>query len=175
MNPLIISKYDESCASLNSSLAPKLLNLSEEQILKQTHFFEGRYENIYVDVNQFPELQHILNQAKQYAGEILEQDPDTLKIGCWINIMYKGHTTSLHRHDEYDELLSGVYYLQVPEDPGSFIALMSNKREEIPPKEGMFLFFYPTLEHEVSEHQSSQPRISIAFNIGPISSEEDDM
>ena len=95
MNPLIISKYDESCASLNSSLATKLLNLSEEQILKQTHFFEGRYENIYVDVKQFPELQHILNRAKEHAAEILEHDPDTLKIGCWINIMYHFHNDNI--------------------------------------------------------------------------------
>lgn len=173
MSGLISSKHDELCESLNSSLAVKLLNLSEEQILKKTHFFEGRYENIYVDVKQLPELQHIIDQAKVYAAELLNKQADTLKIGCWINIMHQGHTTSLHRHDDDDELLSGVYYLKVPEGSGHFILHDAGQLQDVEPEEGHFLFFSPTLNHEVTEHQSDEPRISIAFNIGPINSEED--
>lgn len=173
MESLITDKYDAECASLNASLATKLLNLKEEQIIKQTHFFEGRYENIYVDQQQFPELQQIIRQARRYAAEILNKPAETLKIGCWINIMQQGHTTTLHRHDDDDELLSGVYYLQVPENSGHFVFHHAGEQQHIEPVAGHFLFFSPALDHEVTEHQSGEPRISIAFNIGPVDSEDD--
>lgn len=173
MESFITDKYDAECASINSSLATKLLNLREEQIIKQTHFFEGRYENIYVDQEQFPELQQIIRQARLYAAEILHKQPATLKIGCWINIMHQGHTTTLHRHDDDDELLSGVYYLLVPKNSGNFVFHHAGEQKDIVPIAGHFLFFAPSLNHEVTEHLSPEPRISIAFNIGPIDSEED--
>jgi len=172
MDALITNQYDASCAALNLSLCHQLLNLSEAQILKQTHFFSGRYENIYVDSKQFQELEHILFKAKEYAAEILAIPDDKLKIGCWINIMHQGHTTSLHRHDDDDELLSGVYYLKVPEQSGHFVFHHVGEQQIIEPLEGHFLFFSPTLNHEVTENESIEARVSIGFNIGRLNTEE---
>ena len=42
----------------------------------------------------------------------------------------------------------------------------------IEPVAGQFLFFSPTLNHEVTKHESIEPRISIAFNVGPVNVEE---
>lgn len=172
MNALVNNQYDESCASLNLSLVSQLLNLNEEQILKKTHFFSGRYENIYVDVKKFPELEYIIYKAKEHAAGILDLPINRLKIGCWLNIMYQNHTTSLHRHDDDDELLSGVYYLKVPEHSGHFIFHFADEQQTIEPVEGNFLFFSPTLNHEVTVHQSTEPRVSIGFNVGPLNAEE---
>ena len=93
----------------------KILELTDEQILNKTHYFEGRYENIYVDINTISELKTLIETAKQLAADILNKDSNDLKIGFWINFMEKGHTTSLHCHEDADELLSGVYYVKVPE------------------------------------------------------------
>ena len=173
MKSVITRKTDNNCLLLNERLVDKILSLSDQQILKQTHFFEGRYENIYVDIDTVSELKTLINQAKQYASEILDKDIATLKIGFWINIMQQGHTTSLHCHEDADELLSGVYYVKVPENSGQFIYHLDREKHSLDPEEGSFLFFSPSLLHEVTEHQSEQPRISVAFNIGLLESDEE--
>ena len=173
MKSVITRKTDNNCLLLNERLVEKILSLSDQQILKQTHFFEGRYENIYVDIDTVSELKTLINQAKQCASEILDKDIATLKIGFWINIMQQGHTTSLHSHEDADELLSGVYYVKVPENSGQFIYHLDGEKHSLYPEEGSFLFFSPSLLHEVTEHQSEQTRISVAFNIGLLESDEE--
>ena len=173
MKPVIRIITDEKCQSLNAQLAEKILNLTEEQIARKTHFFAGRYENIYVDVNTFSELKTLVERAKQLAAELLEKDIDTLKIGFWINIMQQGHTTSLHCHEDADELLSGVYYVMAPENSGQFIYHLDGEKQSLAPEEGSFLFFSPSLMHEVTEHLSGQPRISIAFNVGSLENDDE--
>ena len=172
-NNYINKKYSEKCALLNNRLAQEILELNDEQIVRKTHYFAGRYENIYVDKNTIPELKTLVECAHQYAAEIVGRPREELKIGFWINIMQQGHTTTLHRHDDSDELLSCVYYVKVPEGSGEFVYQLNNEKHSVEPQEGVFLFFSPALLHEVTEHQSSEPRISIAFNVGPLEAEED--
>ena len=173
MKSVIRKITDKKCQSINSQLAENILNLTDEQIVRKTHFFAGRYENIYVDVNTFSELKTLVERAKQLAAEVLERDIDTLKIGFWINIMQQGHTTSLHCHEDADELLSGVYYVMAPENSGQFIYHLDGEKHSLAPEEGSFLFFSPSLLHEVTEHLSEQPRISIAFNVGSLENNDE--
>lgn len=171
MKSVITKVSDDKCLSLKNQLAEKILKLTDEQIIRKTHFFAGRYENIYVDIEALSELKVLIEKAKQLAAKILQKDIDTLKIGFWINIMQQGHTTSLHCHEDADELLSGVYYVSVPEKSGQFIYHLDGEKQSLNPEEGTFLFFSPALLHEVTEHLSEQPRISVAFNIGLSESE----
>lgn len=173
MKSLITKTADEKSLLLNSQLVEKILHLTDEQVTRKTHYFAGRYENIYVDANAISELKTLIERAKQLAAEIIEKDIDTLKIGFWINTMYQGHTTSLHCHEDGDELLSGVYYVKVPENSGQFIYQLDGEKHSLDPEEGTFLFFSPSLLHEVTEHHSEQPRISIAFNVGSLESEDE--
>ncbi|MGD8811640.1 MAG: putative 2OG-Fe(II) oxygenase [Thioalkalispiraceae bacterium] len=170
----ISRKFNEKSAPLNQSLAQKILALSDAQIIRKTHYFAGRYENIYVDKDAIPELAEIIDQAHQYAAELLGRDVADLKIGFWINLMQKGHTTSLHCHEDADEQLSGVYYVKVPRGAGKFVYQLDGEPHSLEPEEGAFLFFSPSLLHEVTVHDSEQPRISIAFNIGLLQPEEED-
>ena len=166
MKSVIRKITDEKCQSINSQLAENILNLTDEQVARKTHFFAGRYENIYVDVITFSELKTLVERAKQLAAEVLEKDIDTLKIGFWIN-------TSLHCHEDADELLSGVYYVMVPQNSGQFIYHLDGEKHSLDPEEGSFLFFSPSLLHEVTEHLSEQPRISVAFNVGLLESDDE--
>ena len=166
MKSVIRKITDEKCQSINSQLAENILNLTDEQVARKTHFFAGRYENIYVDVITFSELKTLVERAKQLAAEVLEKDIDTLKIGFWI-------TTSLHCHEDADELLSGVYYVMVPQNSGQFIYHLDGEKHSLDPEEGSFLFFSPSLLHEVTEHLSEQPRISVAFNVGLLESDDE--
>ena len=44
-----------------------------------------------------------------------------LRHGFWFNEMHPGHRTTLHSHEELDELLSAVYYVSCPDDSGRLI------------------------------------------------------
>lgn len=173
MTAVISKKIDKNSAQISDRLAEKILALADEQIINKTHFFEGRYENIYVDIETISELKQVIQQAKKFAAEILDRNINDLKIGFWINIMQRGHTTSLHCHEDADELLSGVFYVKVPGQSGQFIYHLDGEKHSLVPEQGSYLFFSPALLHEVTEHQSDEPRISVAFNIGPMDPEED--
>lgn len=134
---------------------------------RQSHFFHGRYENLYIEVDRVPSLRALLDIAVVQAAGILQLDPSQLKYGYWFNLMYPGHVTSVHSHDEDDELLSCVYYLDVPKDSGDLVLHLAEGRLAIRPENGMFVFFPPQLEHEVRENASTSARLSLAINFGP--------
>ena len=131
-----------------------------------SHYFGARFENIYVELAEVPAVNTVLAAAKQYAGSLLQSDSERLKIGFWFNDMRPGDCTTLHCHDEFDELLSGVYYVRVPADSGNLVIWNDERRIEIEPEEGMFVFFSPRVMHEVSENNSSRNRLSLGLNIG---------
>ena len=102
----------------------------------------------------------------------------------WINRNPKGASNTRHTHITYSRplLLSGVYYIKVPENSGRIrfydprlISLMNPPDYEyyhdsqlynfIEPQEDMILFFPSWLEHDVEVNQSNEERISIGFNI----------
>jgi hypothetical protein len=82
--------------------------------------------------------------------------------------MEAGHRTSLHHHDENDELLSGVYYIRVPENSGDLILHDAGKKIRIQPQEGKLVMFAPGVLHEVTANAGSELRLSVAVNVGPV-------
>ncbi len=155
--------------NFNKILMLNFLNHQDDEGVVKTHLFEDRYENIYLNEQHIPELKSLLKEAARLAGEIL--NIKHLCAGYWFNYMPPDATTTLHTHDDDDELLSGVYYVNVPEDSGNLIIYdetknANNKRIEIQPMAGEFIFFKPDAPHEVSKNNSSQHRLSIGFNFG---------
>ena len=153
-------------ATVNAGLAEAILALPSSAFNRRSHFFHGRYENLYIDAGRLPGLEAILTTARVHAAAILGQAPASLRLGFWLNIMHRGDVTTLHSHDDDDEVLSGVYYVQVPAEAGLFRLYQGKEVEEIRPVEGRFMFFDPALPHEVSEHRGEAPRISIGMNFG---------
>lgn len=82
--------------------------------------------------------------------------------------MNPGDKTTLHQHDDDDELLSAVYYIKVPENSGTLILHKTPIKTQVTPQEGMFAFFPPDMPHEVTENMSNSARISLGINIGPL-------
>lgn len=155
--------------TFNSGLAKSYSKRKSAQDTEKTHYFGGRYENVYIDRHAISELPIVLDQALLLASEFLGTDKSKLQIGFWFNEMHQGHSTTAHTHDEDDELLSGVYYIQVPENSGDLI-LGDEKQHDsirITPKAGEFVFFAPDCLHSVTANQSDQMRLSIGFNVGP--------
>lgn len=112
----------------------------------------------------------------------LDIDPKSLSLNsCWLNVMHKNTTHSLHLHPL--SVFSGTYYVKVPkgssglkfEDPrlSSFMAAPPKKanckREnashyQLNTKEGTLVLFESWLRHEVPLHEVTSTRISVSFN-----------
>lgn len=158
--------------ALNALLAEKILALPDTAYLQRSHFFHGRYENLYLSRDALPGLEQILTTAQQQAAKLLNCVAADLKTGFWLNIMHQGDITTLHSHDDDDELLSAVYYVQVPPGSAIFQLHLAGQVESVEPVAGRFMFFDPALPHEVTVHEADEARISIGMNFGPVSENE---
>jgi uncharacterized protein (TIGR02466 family) len=100
---------------------------------------------------------------------------------CWVNIMPRGVTHSLHLHPL--SVISGTYYVRVPkgapglkfEDPRlarfmgapprrSDAALRNRAWVVMPASAGRLLLFESWLRHEVAANSVNSERVSISFN-----------
>jgi len=153
---------------LNASLYERFLELSGTDRIRQSHHFGGRFENIYMDEADIPDIATVLNVVRQQAGQLLGIPAESLKAGFWFNAMEAGHRTTLHHHDENDELLSAVYYIRVPENSGDLILHDGDRKVSIQPQEGKLVMFAPAQLHEVTAHLGSGLRLSVGMNVGPV-------
>ena len=153
---------------LNAGLYERFMALSGTDRARPTHYYAGRFENIYLDKSDIPEIVVVLNLLQQQAGKLLDIAADKLKVGFWFNAMQAGHRTSLHHHDENDELLSAAYYIRVPENSGNLVLHAGDRRVSIEPQEGKLVMFGPAVMHEVTAHRGSGLRLSVGMNVGPV-------
>lgn len=155
--------------AINQQIRDAYQMLGEQDLLRRSHFFNGRYENLYLERGLIPAIGQVMEQADTFAQNILQLNHG-LRSGFWINDMGPGHVTTEHDHDEDDELLSGVYYVQVPENSGDLVILDKRIRTRtlVTPQAGMFVFFAPSVLHSVSANLSEERRLSIGMNFGPM-------
>jgi hypothetical protein len=153
---------------INQKIMAAYVQLRTEDILKRSHYFGGRYENLYLERELIPEISSVLTQAEVYTKDILTRQNQPLRSGFWINDMGPNEVTTEHDHDDYDEMLSGVYYVQVPKNSGELVIIEKHSRTLVTPQAGMFVFFAPDVKHAVSENLSGERRISIGMNSGPM-------
>lgn len=167
----VFQKISSKIAShINADVHKGFLLQQNKDGVRKTHLFADRYENIYLNEQHIPQLKRLINEAVSLAENILGRQ--NIRAGYWFNFMPPGATTTLHTHDDDDELLSAVYYVYVPEDSGNLIIYPdtksgSEKKIEITSRTGDFIFFKPDIRHEVSKNNSTVSRLSIGINFGP--------
>jgi mannose-6-phosphate isomerase-like protein (cupin superfamily) len=139
--------------------------------IRKTHYFHGRYENLYIDTGGAssgnPDLDLLLKESLDFCADMLDTSSDQLRIGFWFNRMEPGQVTTLHRHDDFDELISGVVYLKVPEDSGDLVLVLKDQELKLTPVMGNFVYFSPETPHKVEPNRSNERRLAIGMNIGP--------
>jgi hypothetical protein len=153
---------------LNRQILAVFRDLGPEDFDRRSHLIGGRYENLYIDRARMPSLGPLLDQALTCAGLILGRSPASLRCGFWFNAMGPGESTSEHTHDENDELLSAVYYVEAPEGSGDLVLYDGPLTIRVTPEAGVLLFFPPDLPHAVETNRSGQSRLSIGINFGPL-------
>jgi len=161
----------ENAGSLNARLYDRFMVLYGTDRIRQSHHFEGRFENIYADEADIPEINVVLDVLQQQAAKLLAVPADNLKAGFWFNAMEPGHRTAMHHHDENDELLSAVYYIRVPGNSGDLMLHDADKQLRVHPQAGKLVMFSPQLMHEVTAHLGSGLRLSVGMNLGPAGDE----
>ncbi|MEC9281545.1 MAG: TIGR02466 family protein [Bdellovibrionota bacterium] len=134
--------------------------------------------------SSFAELESLIDVSVEKYVEALGYDIEegTLKMSnCWLNIMPTGTHHSGHIHP--NSILSGTFYLQMPEDspgikfedprlimqmntPGKSEDLSEEMQSfvSIKASDGDLVLFESYLRHEVPANQSEDDRISISFN-----------
>jgi hypothetical protein len=159
---LTLAKPDK----LNDSLYTRFMELSGTGRVRQTHHFEDRFENTYIEESDIPAIATLLTLMKQQAGQLLGVPTEKLKTGFWFNAMEAGQRTAPHHHDENDELLSAVYYIRVPEHSGDLVLHSEGRKIMVQPQEGKLVMFAPAVLHEVTVNRSAEMRLSVAMNVG---------
>ena len=87
-------------------------------------------------VNQYQNNQILSSSPEQIL--ILLYDGSIRFCRQAIHAMDAGQRTTLHHHDENDELLSAVYYIRVPENSGNLILHDAGKKISIVEKTTSF-------------------------------------
>ena len=171
--PFADAPYTRRISQLTSSQLENIdrwlqqLLAEDSPLLRQTHYFHGRHENIYLQQHDHEDLKQLMAESIEFCAEMLDAPSVELSIGYWFNLMQPGDVTTLHRHDDFDELVSGVVYLTVPENSGDLILHPKGEAEiRLTPIPANYIYFDPTTPHAVSENLSDQHRLSIGMNIG---------
>lgn len=161
-----VAEFDDY-TELNRVLVDGFLACQHNATTRKNHFFGGRYENIYIDEADIPALATLRQEILACASDILGIPVSRLKYGAWFNAMAPGDATLPHSHDDYDERLSAVYYIQTDPLSGDLqLHLDADTATTISPKDGRCVFFSPSCEHAVSENRSDELRLSLGINIG---------
>lgn len=168
----IYKVHSEDLLGLNEALLKGFLKYEHDETVKRTHLFNGRYENIYLNEHHIPELKLLMRHAHEVAKTLLESSE--VASGYWFNYMPHGSVTTLHSHDDFDELLSAAYYVSVPAHSGDLIIHAKSGAVRVQPEAGSFIFFNPEVAHEVTENKSGEGRLSIGINFGLKRHENDD-
>ncbi len=153
--------------SLNTAIQAQYqaLKTANSADITHSHYFEGRYENTWVSARVLTSIQPVLDVARREAAAFLQTD-SLPEVGFWLNEMGPGHVTLPHRHDEDDELLSGVYYVSVAENCGELVLEQGSASTHIHPQAGMLVLFPPDVLHHVTQNLGKETRLSIGMNFG---------
>lgn len=158
--------YFSDSTALNKKIIEGFHLYEGHSSVNKTHFFEGRYENIYIDREHIPELHQVIEQAISAVAEVLGIAANTLQCGFWFNSMQSGDVTQPHTHDDDDELMSAVYYVEVPENSGQLLLGVAKNQLIVEPEAGKLVMFKPNVVHEVTKNMSAHHRLSIGMNFG---------
>ena len=157
----------DGCSSVNKDLCAALRRHFVSGTLRGTHYFEGRYENLYLDRDAVPAVEPILRFAATCAALVLRRPQRHLRCGFWFNRMMSGDVTGRHAHDDDQELISGVYYVNAPPGSGRLVLdVPHGPPVYIDPLPGRLLLFAPDAAHQVERGVFTGTRISIGMNFG---------
>lgn len=144
-------------------------------------------EDRFIPIEDFPSVRIVLEYFLSACNEIARERKwdlreSQLTLGnFWVHATAPGEVTQSHTHKP--AVLSGVYYVDKPEQSGDLVFVDVNQFHDYEPKslpgevdpistpqvivgagEGTMIVFPSWLPHKVPKNLSSQDRVSISFN-----------
>ena len=134
-----------------------------------------------------PDLEQLFNDITVFSNDVCRRymGMELMFGNFWININGKHDYNLLHDHQK--SILSGVYYVEVPEDNMGDLVLVRGDNAEYfftgheyevtmansptatkKAVESTFYLFPSWTKHYVERNESDKERISIAFNLVPL-------
>ena len=101
-------------------------------------------------------------ELKELQTFVEKEIPEYTLQSLWFNLNGYGDYNLMHKHHKEKDAVSGVYYIEVPDENMGKIYFETG--EEYEPKENRLLLFPADLRHGVRKNQSHKRRISLAFN-----------
>lgn len=181
--PVAVQRYDKSSCKEYAQLLIDMCNSVDRK----------PYSGCFVSDDDLNERQEFLGlfdlingNVMIYAEEVLGVSKDDIKIDCmWANVHDSGHKHQSHVHP--NSFISGVFYLQVPEesemvgdlyfnDPRTLKSMMyadfkksspiSDRNWIYKPETGMMVLFPGWLEHgtNIFVCNSGEKRVAVSFN-----------
>lgn len=172
----------ESEVNVSDEIVEYSKSLSSNRTLNDNAFISN--EMNVLSLEEFKELkEQIGKNVLQFLCDVCKVETN-IKVeitSSWVNVHKKGDWAQSHRH--MNSVLSGVVYLEVPENSGDIIfespmqlfgptlifKYQSNNilnRDEylFTPKKNKLYLFPSHLKHSVLQNLSNDDRISLAFN-----------
>ncbi len=135
-------------------------------------------EKTLLDQPVFETLLAALRAACSHALAQMGVSEPSFALESWATLHERGGYTIVHRHEGC--LLSGVFYLQVPQGSGALVFrdprpgpqcapfkgphANGHNDVQLAPSAGLAVLFPSWLDHSVEPHDSDLPRLSISFN-----------
>lgn len=124
------------------------------------------------EVSVFREFLNVLNANCNQALQEFKPTLHKLQVTeMWANV---NGTGSYNHHHTHSGVISGVFYLKVPENSGNLVLVNPSVRSDghfirvpnysVNPQPLACIMFPSWLEHYVEPNQSDEDRISISFN-----------
>jgi uncharacterized protein (TIGR02466 family) len=139
---------------------------------------KGGFHSKISDFNdsKYPVLKNLKNLAQEFSNYVCNEIQISERVSrskSWVNINRNSNYNVMHCHNE--NLLTGVFYVKVPKIANSNLILYRGDGAEyfnrafsgdfvVTPVEGRLYIFSPWLKHSVDVNESTEERISIAFN-----------
>ena len=169
-----VKEYFLDIGELSNDDIIDLVDQNKEN-LTFSHKINGRWENQYLSIDHVPQLKKIFHFAckvgKKIIGKPLVVPYKEMGLPMdefWFNIARPGESTGWHDHKDRS-VLSGVYYLKVPDNAGDILFRKRDKDKivewNIRSETGKLILFHSNIEHSVKINKSNHDRISIAFNL----------
>tara|TARA_Y100001973_G_C5175760_1_gene321803 strand:+ start:1071 stop:1643 length:573 start_codon:yes stop_codon:yes gene_type:complete len=184
LNKIPVNLYAETQMDLKDKYISQLLatielirrgNIDGEKF--SNHSFGWQSSGLPQSGTFLPFIQKLNDKCIEFCNSIENFKFTDLTIKkFWANINYENDINWPHKHQDD---LSGVFYLQVPENSGDLVLqnlnydinnkisfhLQNSSIIVIKPIKNKLILFDSNCTHLVTKNNSKQPRISISFNI----------
>ena len=177
-----VNLSDNDIHPTKTSLNEDLLNFVVGEVEKNPQVIQksnrGGWQSR-TDLHKEPALEDLKKQIYNVCKSIFPSMQGIYFQQMWAAVNKKGNYNILHQHGQY--MLSGGYYLQVPENSGkvnfrdprpgalsNWIAtsvLRAGEWEVYMPKASDLMIWPAFLDHQVAPSQSDEDRIMISFDL----------